>query len=196
MWSLTVPLEEEGRFRMCTCPAWKCSINAVHIGLHNCPIFRFEYPKGDPPVHLSQNRKAHLRASPGSWGDWLLCLFYLLSEKNQSHFCHFQVFQGQGQWGMAEASPRTWEQPPGPMCTDVEGFVGLCFHSLPLHQQASQCRALPGKEEGSAAPRALRAREAISGAAASCASVHRLCPPAEVGLLSGQAGLWWRDGVG
>lgn len=99
-------------------------------------------------------------------------------------------------WGMAEASPRTWEQPPGPMCTDVEGFVGLCFHSLPLHQQASQCRALPGKEEGSAAPRALRAREAIGGAAAGCASVHRLCPPAEVGLLSGQAGLWWRDGVG
>lgn len=73
--------------------------------------------------------------------------------------------------------------------------VRLCFHSLPLHQQASQCRAVPGEEEGAAAPRALRAREAIGGLAAGRASVHRLCPPAEAGLLPGQTGLWWRDGV-
>lgn len=105
----------------------------------------------------------------------------------------FPKARAKGAW--LRHPPCTQRPPAGLMRAWCRGLCGLCLRSLPLHQQAGQCRALPGEEEGAAAPGAFRAWAAVGGAAAGRPSLHRLRPPAEAGLLPGQAGLRWRDGV-
>lgn len=163
MCSLTAPLENREDF---TCEhAQHGNASSTWFWAPSCLPFSSQCTTG---AHLSCPQLGdHLENKPRHW------LLFLLSRKSQSHFClfFFQLSKVRAKGAL------------------TLGSVGLCFHSLPLHQQASERRALPGEEEGAAAARALRARAALGGPAAGGAGVHRLCPPAEAGLLPGQAGL-------
>lgn len=104
-------------------------------------------------LSICSQPRGSLESKPLAVGsDWLFFPFSFLHGEESVPLLFFSAFpKVRAKVAWLRHRPCTQEQPPGLIPLMLRASW-LCFHSLPLHQQASQRRAIPGEEEGAAAP--------------------------------------------